>query len=201
MSIWDNLSAGLGVLLQVGELIAMIAAIVWFVKRLTLLDADIRDRATHEPRVEALPGVGFVVMAAEPCGLFRWRCETRVHRLSQPPPESQIGVAAYTVNGKPAGNVIRADPRRDHAIEVLLQTRAHADYGDRSDRLIAANKFSGSTDTWESGTRYLEERYSAFAKLGVGTFCGPDHPTVTHLLRVVMGAPLPRPDGNGRVGG
>ena len=194
MSVWDNVSAGLGVLLQVGELVTMIACVVWFAKRLTALDAEMRERAIRETRIEKLDGIGYATTYADRVGLLRWRGVVAIERYQTAPPQPETIV--HSLNGKPTHITIKDDPARRHAVEVLLQTRRHPNYGEHSDRLIPAHKFDGATETWESGTRFLESHYGAFKVLGVGSFCGADHPTPTALLRAVTSPPLQH-NGNG----
>jgi len=179
----ESLSLLLTVLVQIGGTIAITVIIVHFAKHMTALDAEMRERSIRETRIDPLTDIGYAITYADRVGLLRWRGVVEIQRRQTPPPQSETTV--HSVNGKPVQIVVKDNPGRRHAVEVLLQTRRHADYGEHSDRLIPAHKFSGSPDTWEQGTRFLEQHYGAFKVLGVGSFCGPDHPTATHLLRAI----------------
>jgi hypothetical protein len=115
---------------------------------------------------------------------------------TQPAPMSPEQRVPIRVNGELV-KVLR-EPGYEHAVEVLMQTRRHPDYGDRSQQIVPANKFSGSNETWQIGKNYLDRHFGMITRPGIGTFCGPDHESVSQLLRAVTtDTPLPHQQGGG----
>ena len=197
-STMQSVAATLAVLIQVAGLVALIALIVYLAKRMTALDAEMRAHAIKETRIDKLPGVGWAVTVADRVGVLRWRGVVQIEREQSPPPQPTLETV-LTASGVTRGVIIADDPRRKHAIDILLQTRQHRDYGD-GQQIIPADKFSGSNETWQAGIDFMKSHFGVIAVVGRGTYCGPDHANVSHLLRAVTSVtPLPRSNGGGSI--
>jgi hypothetical protein len=194
----QSIAASLAVLIQVAGLTVLIALIVYLAKRITALDAEMRAHAIRETRIDKLPGVGWAVTVADRVGVLRWRAVCQIEREQAPAPQPVLETI-LSENGEQRGVIVSDDPRRKHAMEVLLQTRQHPDYGDRQ-QIIPANLFAGSNETWQAGVDFMKLHFGVIAIVGRGTYCGPDHATISHLLRAVTAdTPLPRTNGNGSI--
>ena len=175
-------------------LITGIAAIVWFAKRIIALDTETRANAITAARVESIR-YGVVKYMAYPVGLFRWRAEPEIEWY---PPELLNAMSNATViNGRPIPNaLITGDARRVHALDVLQQTMRDAEFGPQSNRVLPAEKFSGSATTWQAGIDYLKEFFDVITG-NRGTYCGSRFPNVAALITALT--PLTQPNGQGIV--
>ncbi|HEY4723796.1 MAG TPA: hypothetical protein VII92_18215 [Anaerolineae bacterium] len=177
-------------------IIVGIAAFVWFCKRIIALDTEMRANAVAAARVEPLRGgYGYVKYVARPAGFFRW---VAIPYIKFYPPEILGALGnTTTINGLPIPNALIAnDARRTHALDVLQQTMRDPDYGPGSERILPAEKFSGSATTWQAGIDYLKEFYYVLAG-NKGTYCGRRFPNVAALISAL--SPLPQPNGQGMI--
>jgi hypothetical protein len=167
---------------------------VWFAKRIIALDFETRANAVAAARVEQIR-YGVVKYIAEPVGWFRWKATPLVEWY---PPELLNTLSnTTTINGRPVSNtLIVGDARRIHALDVLQQTMRDHEFGPNSNRVLPAEKFSGSATTWQAGIDYLKEFYDVIAG-NRGTYCGTRYPNVAALVSAI--SPLPQPNGQGVV--
>ena len=175
-------------------IIVGIAAFVWFAKRVIALDAETRASAVTAATVGQIR-YGVVKYTAYPVGWFRWRVTSEIEWY---PPEL-LGTLSNTttINGLPIPNTLIAnDARRTHALDVLQQTMRDPDYAPGSERILPAEKFSGSATTWQAGIDYLKEFYYVLAG-NRGTYCGRRFPNVAALISAL--SPLSQPNGQGMI--
>jgi len=175
--------------LPVIAFVIFISALTWFIKQVQLTDARIGEALARHQHAEPNPR-GVVVFWLEPRGLFRYEPNHEFIPYAAPTATAtDTRDTTINVNAQAVG-VIRP-PAYYHAVEVLSQTRR--ELGDNSDRIIPAQRFAGSPETWQAGVDYLKAHFGVIAETGRGTWCGNRFPTALALFRAATGnAPLPQ---------
>lgn len=171
---------GFGAIILVGVLVFA------FAKHVQEIDLRMRADAVRAARVER-HGNLLAIFEPQLCGFMRWKCTVRFEPYLPDVVSAPANTIINSVNGE-AVSVTIQNPRLANAIAVVRQSMQFPGAG--SDQLITAEKFNGSTNTWQDGVNYLKENFGIVAMVGRGTYVGSRYASVRKLYEAVI-IPLP----------